>query len=92
MFASAPALALLLSISSTAAQQRFLNTPAATKYAAIGLADGPLPAGVSLDIGTVRRSPAPLMVQDKLWEARCDNGYPNVIHSPGDPNGAFRLW
>jgi len=77
------------------AQQGFLNSPAQTKYAAIGLPGGALPAGGGLtraigegDAGNL----SPLMVQDKLWEPRCDNAYPNVIHSPGDPNGEWRLW
>ena len=66
------------------AQQGFLNSPAQTKYAAIGLPGGALPAGGGLtraigegDAGNL----SPLMVQDKLWEPRCDNAYPNVIHS-----------
>lgn len=88
---TASVLALLLSIGDTVAQQRFLNTLSCTKYAAIGLVDGELPAGLTLDIGSAKRSPAPLMVQDKLWEARCDNGYPNMMHNADDPNGAYRL-
>ena len=85
------ALGLLALAGGAAAQQRFLNTPASTKYAAIGLAEA-LPSGLKRQIGSAQRTDAPLMVQDKLWEPRCDNGYPNVIHNPGDPNGAFRLW
>jgi hypothetical protein len=82
------------------AQQRFLNTATATKYAAINLIpqqqqgkqaflDG---VGLSLEIGQGQTSERPLMVQSKIWEPRCDNGYPNVIHDPADRNGAFRLW
>jgi hypothetical protein len=82
------------------AQQRFLNTATATKYAAINLIpqqqqgkqaflDG---VGLSIEIGQGQTSERPLMVQSKIWEPRCDNGYPNVIHDPADRNGAFRLW
>eukprot|EP01050_Picozoa_sp_SAG11_P006056 SAG11_NODE_456_length_9319_cov_5.131128_5_plen_140_part_00 len=80
-----PALAL--------AQQRFVNTDATTKYAAIGLVGPSLDTvGVTRVIGTVGRTQEPLMQQTELWEARCDNGYPNVLHNPDDPHGAFRLW
>jgi hypothetical protein len=30
------------------------------------------------------------MRQTELWEPRCDNGYPNVIHNPADPGGTYR--
>ena len=33
-----------------------------------------------------------LQVQDQPWEFRYDNGYPNVIRSPGDPHGEWRVW
>ena len=77
-----------------AAQQRFLNTDSVTKYAAIGLVElePSSSMGVKRVIGTVKRSEAPLMQQTEKWEARCDNGYPNVLHNPDDPHGAFRLW
>jgi hypothetical protein len=34
----------------------------------------------------------PLLVQDQPWELRLDNSYPNVVHNPADPLGAYRLW
>lgn len=71
-------------------QQRFLNTETTTKYAAIGLVEPSV--GVTRVIGTVKRSEEPLMQQTEKWEARCDNGYPNVLHNPNDPHGEFRLW
>ena len=74
------------------AQQRFLNTAAFTKYAAVGLPAGALPSGIAHAIGEGDAPSTPLMVQDQIWEPRCDNAYPNVIHSPGDPNGDWRLW
>ena len=47
----------------------------------------------------VRRAPVPPCppcplpcAQDRIWEPRCDNGYPNVIRNPGDANGEYRLW
>ena len=46
-----------------------------------------------LSIGAVAKHAAnPLFEQDKAWEPRLDNGYPNIVHSPSDPNGAWRLW
>ena len=87
-------LPLMLAAAPAAAQQRFLNDPSATKYAAINLvpAAGGLPAGLSRTIGEGDAGATPLMVQDKLWEPRCDNAYPNVVHNPGDKDGEFRLW
>jgi hypothetical protein len=81
-----------------APQPRFLNSPAATKYAAIGIIGGggggmKLPAGLAVAIGEGDAgSGSPLLAQDKLWEPRCDNGYPNIVHSPGHPGGAYQLW
>eukprot|EP00937_MAST-01D_sp_MAST-1D-sp2_P007180 g7180.t1 len=34
----------------------------------------------------------PLLIQDQPWEMRLDNSYPNVVHDPSDPEGAYRLW
>ena len=77
-------------VSMVAGQQRFLNTETTTKYAAIGLIEPSM--GVKRIIGTVKRSEEPLMQQTEKWEQRCDNAYPNVLHNPDDPHGAFRLW
>ena len=74
-------------------QQRFVNTASTTKYSALNLAaEAALPAGLSLFVGEGERTAKPLMQQTEIWEPRCDNGYPNVIHNPADPNGAYRLW
>ena len=83
-------LLLVESISVAMGQQRFLNTKSTTKYAAIGLVEPSM--GLQRVIGTVKRNPEPLMQQTEFWEKRCDNGYPNVLHNPEDPHGAFRLW
>ena len=48
-----------------------------------------------LSIGAAAKHAAnPLFEQDKAWEPRLDNGYPNVVFSPSDANvyGAWRLW
>ena len=78
------------------AQRGFVNAPGSTKYAAISLfanSTSDLPAGVAVSIGTVTKHPGnPLLVQDKPWEPRLDNSYPNVVHAPKDPLGAYRLW
>eukprot|EP01084_Bolivina_argentea_P177181 306449_1 len=36
----------------------------------------------------------PLFIQDRPWEVRIDNGYPNIIYSPETPNKnkTFQLW
>ena len=50
-------------------------------------------AGLSQEIGVATKDARnPLVVQDKPWEARCDNSYPNVVYDPKDPNGAWRAW
>jgi hypothetical protein len=76
----------------TAAASSFVNSNHTTKYAAFSIvasANGTL----TPSIGTVQKHARnPLLVQDKAWEPRLDNAYPNVVHSPGDPNGDFRLW
>ena len=44
-------------------------------------------------LGVVAKESAnPLLVQDQPWENRLDNSYPNIVHSPGDPLGSWRLW
>ena len=50
-------------------------------------------AGISTEIGTPQKYAGnPLWEQDRGWETRIDNGYPNVIHDPSDPLGAWRMW
>ena len=61
-----------------------------SKYAAIALA-GKLPDGLSRVTGVASRSPSPLFGQDKPWEPRLDNGYPNIV-APASEGGAWQLW
>ena len=61
-----------------------------SKYAAIALA-GKLPDGLSRVTGVARRNPSPLFGQDKPWEPRLDNGYPNIV-APASEGGAWQLW
>eukprot|EP00039_Didymoeca_costata_P002400 m.59923 g.59923 ORF g.59923 m.59923 type:complete len:495 (-) comp11280_c0_seq6:124-1608(-) len=64
-----------------------------TMFAAIALNRTNLPSGIQYVIGTVQKHAGnPLFVQDKPWEPRLDNGYPNVVYSPDDDLGAYRLW
>jgi hypothetical protein len=92
----APILAAALLLHAATAQQGFTNAPGSTKYAAISLFANTtvdLPAGIAVTIGTVTKDPRnPLLIQDKPWEPRLDNSYPNVIHTPSDSMGAYRLW
>ena len=47
-------------------------------------------AGVSTEIGNTHKYEGnPLWNQDRAWEPRLDNGYPNVIHDPSDPLGEY---
>ena len=63
-------------------------------FAVAGLVDLPTiaEAGLSIASGDVSKHPEPLLVQDQPWEFRIDNGYPNIVHNPGDPHGNWRLW
>jgi hypothetical protein len=63
-------------------------------FAIVGLTNpATLPTGLAVRAGTVVKHPGnPLMTQTEPWEYRLDNGYPNVVHHPGDPLGEWRLW
>lgn len=64
-----------------------------SKFAFAGLVNvSVLPSGIRISAGSVSKHPAPLLVQDRPWEPRLDNGYPNVVHVEGDPHGAWQLW
>ena len=73
-----------------AAATGFVNTDAHTKYAAWSVV-ATMNGTLSTNIGLTQKHPAnPLLVQDQPWELRLDNGYPNIIHHPDDPLGAYR--
>jgi hypothetical protein len=66
-----------------------------TKLAAISLlpATPPPPDGLRLSIGTpVKHRGNPLFVQDRPWETRIDNGYPNVVPPNDDYPHGFQVW
>jgi|EP01046_Picozoa_sp_COSAG06_P001638 hypothetical protein len=65
-----------------------------TRYSAPGLLASPAPAGLALAAGTVTKDAAnPLFIQDKPWEPRLDNGYPNVVYDPESKgDGPWRLF
>jgi hypothetical protein len=60
-------------------------------HAAIGVVDTMSP-GLAPAIGTVQKHPGFLFNQTEPWEANVNNGYPNVVYSPGDPHGTYRIW
>ena len=63
----------------------------ATKYAAISLV-ATKDDTVHRVVGEVtKHSGNPLFEQDKPWEPRLDNGYPNVV-SPVKDGDAWQLW
>jgi hypothetical protein len=67
----------------------------ASYYAAIGLPSSPLPSGIEQAIGAVQKSESnPLFVQDKPWEPRLDNGYPNVVYDSANTegHGVWKVW
>merc|ERR1712176_809040 len=54
----------------------------------MGIADRSPVDGVEMVIGKVAKdSRNPLFVQDKPWEPRLDNGYPNVIYDRENADG-----
>jgi hypothetical protein len=61
-------------------------------HAAIGVVGTLSSPGLAPSIGTVEKHPGFLLNQTKVWETNINNGYPNVIFSPGDPLGTYRLW
>jgi len=63
---------------------------ATTKFAAFAAADFSKPnAGAEISVGTPSKHPQFLFTQDKPWETRIDNGYPNAMRSA---NGEWRLF
>eukprot|EP00935_MAST-01C_sp_MAST-1C-sp1_P000037 g37.t1 len=64
----------------------------ASRYTAVGATANADPQLIPTIGAAVKHPHNPLAVQDKPWEARCDNSYPNVEHDPSDPLGAWRLW
>lgn len=65
-----------------------------SRYAAIGVVDATKPGAgsVKTTVGQpTKHSANPLFVQDKPWEPRIDNGYPNVVPPAhdGDPWQVF---
>jgi hypothetical protein len=71
-----------------------LDAAGVTRHAAPGLLSGAPPAGVALASGAVTKAAAnPLFGQDKPWEPRLDNGYPNVVYDPASKgDGPWRLF
>lgn len=65
-----------------------------TRYSAPGMLAAPAPTGLALTSGTVTKDSAnPLFQQDKPWEPRLDNGYPNVVYDPESKgDGPWRLF
>ena len=65
-----------------------------TRYSAPGLLGEAPPTGLALASGSVTKDPAnPLFEQDKPWEPRLDNGYPNVVYDPESTgDGPWRLF
>lgn len=63
------------------------------RHAALGLFD--VGAGLAPLQAEVAKSPHALFGQDKPWETRIDNGYPNVVYDPESAargDGPWRLW
>ena len=84
--------AFLLLATLTAAQRGFVNDASSTKVAAWSIVAS-TNGTVRTAIGTVIKHPGnPLLVQDKPWEPRLDNAYPNIVHDPSNPLGAYRMW
>lgn len=65
----------------------------ATRYSVLGLFPAPGP-GLSKTTAAVTKHPRnPLFGQDRPWEPRLDNGYPNVVFDTDSKvDGPWRLW
>ena len=75
-----------------AAQRGFVNDASSTKYAAWSIVAS-TNGSVRAAIGTVAKHKSnPVLVQDQPWELRLDNAYPNIVHDPSNPMGAYRMW
>ena len=69
-----------------------MHLPVTHMLAAISIVEK-MGQGVEPVIGRVEKHPMnPLFGQDRPWEPRLDNGYPNVVHDPSDPRRPWRLW
>lgn len=74
------------------AQHDWENTAELQKFPVFAVVDSK-DDGVTTEVGTPQKFTGnPLWEQDRPWEPRIDNGYPNVIHDPDDPHGAWRMW
>ena len=84
--ACCPMLALL---SSPYAQRGFVGDDKFAAWSIVATTNGT----VRTAIGAVTKHHSnPLLVQDQPWELRLDNSYPNIVHNPADPLGAYRMW
>ena len=63
----------------------------AMRYSVLGLFQN---STLTPTIATVTKHPSnPLFIQDRPWEPRLDNGYPNVVYTTGsEGDGPWRLW
>ena len=67
----------------------FVNTKTSKKYAAWSILAKNINGTLTQTIGTVQKHRSnPLLIQDKPWEMRLDNAYPNVVKT----NAAYQLW
>ena len=84
--------AMAAGIRPAAAQHDWENTDALTKHPVFAVVDA-ADESVARRVGATRKFPGnPLWEQDREWEPRLDNGYPNVVHDESDPLGAWRMW
>ena len=66
-------------------------TPKSSAYAAISVVMS-LNGSVQAMVGSATKHAAnPILVQDKPWEPRLDNGYPNLV-PPSADNSAWQMW
>ena len=72
-----------------------LDAHGAVRHSALGLFPDAAGGGMTPVIGRVAKHSQPLFVQDRPWEPRLDNGYPNVVYdasSAAKGDGPWRLW
>ena len=88
------AITMLAAAASASATTPPPPTPFTTegKYAAFSVVASTT-GGAGVVVGTAsKHARNPLMVQDKAWEPRFDNGYPNILHDPNSNAAPYQLW
>ena len=84
---------IVAAVAAALAPGDFAAPAGAERFAAISLVNATrLPAGLEIAIGSATRRATPLFEQDRVWEPRLDNGYPNVVYDLAGAASPWLLW